>query len=194
MSGEEFPDDFDPDSIFTPTNMNSDEVFDILSNKRRRLVIFILREEGAIDLTELTERIASIEYNKPIEKLDGQDRKRVYVGLYQVHLPKLEEAGFIEFNQDSGIVEATDALFEFNLNFLVSKEENVKFLDYLQIIVILLTSGALLVTIAPTITNVSINTGLLAIVMAFLSSLLATVYYLDKRSGPNIDDIIIRRE
>lgn len=78
-----------------------DVIFDILSNKRRRLVIEYLRKrDGSVDLTELAEHIAAVENDKPVAELSSSERKRVYVGLYQTHLPKMSDAGIVEFEQD----------------------------------------------------------------------------------------------
>jgi len=77
--------------------LSQDLVFDILSNTRRRMVLYYLREYGApASVQEIAERIAALENEIPPEELSRQQRKRVYVSLYQTHLPKLNEAGIIE--------------------------------------------------------------------------------------------------
>jgi len=83
-----------------------DVVFDVLRNRRRRLVLAALNEgDGGTTLGDLAERIAGIENDKPPESLDSQERKRVYVGLYQSHLPKMDDAGAVRFDDDRGTVE-----------------------------------------------------------------------------------------
>ena len=78
-----------------------DVVFGILSNKRRRLSIEYLRStDGTVGLSELAEHLAAVENDKPVAELTSSERKRVYVSLYQVHLPKMANAGILEFNQD----------------------------------------------------------------------------------------------
>lgn len=83
-----------------------DVVFDILRNRRRRLVLSAIEErDGSTTLSELAEHIGGIENSKSPHALNAQERKRVYVGLYQCHLPKMDDAGAIEFEQNRGTVE-----------------------------------------------------------------------------------------
>lgn len=78
-----------------------DTIFDILRNQRRRLAIeYLRRKDTSTDLSELTEYIAAVENDKPVDDLTSSERKRVYVSLYQTHIPKMEDAGMLEFEQD----------------------------------------------------------------------------------------------
>jgi hypothetical protein len=86
------------------TELTQDVVFDILSRARRRYVLFVLKVEGPMELTELAEHIAARENDVEIEELTKQQRKRVYVSLYQTHVPKLEEAGLVTYDDDSSVV------------------------------------------------------------------------------------------
>ncbi|MXR40380.1 hypothetical protein GRX01_03285 [Halobaculum sp. WSA2] len=88
--------------------LSRDEVYDILSNGRRRFVIHLLRDEGEpIQLSELSDRVAAWENDLPVDELTDQQIKRVYVSLYQTHIPKLEESGIVEYDSDSGSVSLT---------------------------------------------------------------------------------------
>jgi len=95
-----------------PGEDNSDElsldlVFEILKNSRRREVINYLREHDDRDriaLGELAEHVAAIENDTTTDALTSSQRKRVYVGLYQCHLPKMDDMGVVDFNQDRGHV------------------------------------------------------------------------------------------
>jgi hypothetical protein len=82
-----------------------DEIFDVLRNSRRR---HILERLATLDDTtshsELAEYIGGIENDRPPETLTSQERKRVYVGLYQSHLPKMADVGAIT-HDDRGTVE-----------------------------------------------------------------------------------------
>ncbi len=83
-----------------------ENVFDILRNSRRRAVLDHLRNgDGTSTLKELAERIAADENDLEIEQLSSQQRKRVYISLYQNHLQKMDGAGLIEYDQDRGTVE-----------------------------------------------------------------------------------------
>jgi len=94
-----------PDS----TPLTPDDVFEILSNHRRRMVLYYLREHGdSAGVKELAEAIAAMENEIPAEELTSQQRKRVYVSLYQTHLPKMADAQVIEYDKDEGTVRLTD--------------------------------------------------------------------------------------
>jgi len=89
--------------------ISQDTVFDVLSSARRRETISILREEETpIELTTLAETVAARENETTVEELSSQDRKRVYVSLYQTHIPKLVDVGIVEHDSDSGEVWLTD--------------------------------------------------------------------------------------
>jgi DNA-binding transcriptional ArsR family regulator len=83
-----------------------DAVFAALKNARRRQVIRHLNEQdGPVSLSDLSEHVAAIENGTTPEEIDSKQRKRVYVGLYQSHLPKLDEMGVIVFDEDRGSIE-----------------------------------------------------------------------------------------
>jgi DNA-binding transcriptional ArsR family regulator len=83
--------------------LSRDRVFDILSSPRRRYVLYYLREHGGpVKLTDLAEELAAWEHDTTVDELGPQARKRVYVSLYQTHVPKLEDAGLIQYDSDSG--------------------------------------------------------------------------------------------
>ena len=89
--------------------LTPDDIFEILSNHRRRMVLYYLRRTGGTaDVTELAGEIASMENDVPVEDLTSQQRKRVYVSLYQTHLPKMTQMNAIEYDKDAGTVRLTD--------------------------------------------------------------------------------------
>jgi len=90
--------------------LTQDIVFDILSSARRRYVLYLLRTEDApVELTELAEDVAAWENDTTVDQLTKQQRKRVYVSLYQTHVPKLEDASLVKYDQDTGEVELAPA-------------------------------------------------------------------------------------
>jgi len=93
--------------------LTQDTAYDLLSNARRRLVISHLRgAEGSVSVSELSERIAAWENDVPAEELTDQQIKRVYVSLYQIHIPKLDEFGLVDYDKDRGEVKLTPAVSE----------------------------------------------------------------------------------
>jgi len=82
-----------------------DVVFGLLKNERRRLVLKFLEEsDGGTSLSDLAEHIAAVENDKAVSALSSQERKRVYIGLYQCHLPQMADSGAIEFDKNRGTV------------------------------------------------------------------------------------------
>jgi len=88
-----------------PQQLSLNVIFDVLRNERRRLVMkAIEKENGQTTLSDLAEHIGGIENDKPPNALNAQERKRVYVGLYQCHLPRMDDANAIEFDKNRGTV------------------------------------------------------------------------------------------
>jgi len=84
--------------------LTQDLVFEVLSSTRRRQVLSLLNQKGPMELTELAEYVAARENDTTVEELTKQQRKRVYVSLYQTHVPKLEDANIVDHDSDSGVV------------------------------------------------------------------------------------------
>lgn len=89
--------------------LTQDLVFEVLKSPRRRYVLYYLRKNGGwVDLSEVTEQVAAWENDTTIEGLESEQRKRVYISLYQTHLPKLDEAGVVEYDQTRGVIRLAD--------------------------------------------------------------------------------------
>jgi len=85
--------------------LSQDDVFELLSSPRRRYVLYHLREtKDPIELTTLAEQVAAWENETSVEEITEQERKRVYVSLYQTHIPRLDEAGVVSYDKDTGMV------------------------------------------------------------------------------------------
>ena len=80
------------------------ELFDVLHNDRRRAVLECLRADGAAPVADVAERVAAEEGDTDSEGVPEQRRKSVYVSLYQNHLPRLERAGLVAYDRDSGTI------------------------------------------------------------------------------------------
>lgn len=96
-------DESDPE----PETLSTDRKFELLKNERRRHVLRYLWENGNQSTTgELAEHVAVLENDKEsVHELTSKERKTVYVGLHQCHLPKMADYGVIDFNQARGTVE-----------------------------------------------------------------------------------------
>lgn len=95
--------------------LSQDTIFSILSSPRRRYVLYYLRSvDEPVVLNDLADKVASWEYDKPVEDLTDQERKRVYVSLYQTHVPKLESVGLVEHDDETGEVSVTNRIYTFD--------------------------------------------------------------------------------
>lgn len=95
--------------------LDRDDVFHILQCRRRRLVLKYLQEhDGPADMRDITERIAALENDTTVAQLRSQERQRVYIALYQSHLPKMDRDGIITYQQDRGVVERTERTAQFD--------------------------------------------------------------------------------
>jgi hypothetical protein len=100
------PTESDPPDTAAP-GLPLDQKFEILRNQRRRHVLRFLSEaDGPLRLGDLSERIAALENDKEVVEISSSERKRVYVGLYQCHLPKMDGMDVIAFNKPRGVIEA----------------------------------------------------------------------------------------
>ena len=98
--GDDSPDEEEEESL-----LPLDQVFEILKNKRRRETLHYLQDnDGQATLSDLAEHIAAIENDTTVKMITSSQRKRVYVGLYQCHLPKMDDMDVIDFDQNRGTI------------------------------------------------------------------------------------------
>lgn len=80
-------------------NLTWDEVFDLLSNERRRLALErVARGRGPVDFQDVVDFVFENQSKDP----DDTSRKATYVALHQVHIPTLSEKGVVVWDQDDG--------------------------------------------------------------------------------------------
>src|SRR6056297_2183247 len=90
----------------TPTELSKDKIFHVLQTQRRRDALRYLKDnEGPVEMRTLAEQVAAWENDTTVAALTSDERQRVYIALYQSHLPKLAEEGIIEYEKGRGIVE-----------------------------------------------------------------------------------------
>lgn len=100
-----------------------DDVFEILKNPRRRQVLLYLHsQQSTAAVGDLADQIGGWENDKEPRLLTSKERKRVYVSLYQSHLPKMADVGAISYNKARGTVETGPYLQSF-LEYLPEPDE-----------------------------------------------------------------------
>jgi DNA-binding transcriptional ArsR family regulator len=73
------------------------ELFEILSHEYRRRILIAVGQHNPQDIDDITsESIADGAEDEPLEVLQQR--------LFHVHLPKLDKAGFVNWDQDTGVV------------------------------------------------------------------------------------------
>jgi len=78
------------------TDASTNEMFDVLSDgQRRRALNYLSESEGVVTLGELAERVTRAE----------EDPERAAIALHHGHLPKLTDAGLVEYDPVSRTVE-----------------------------------------------------------------------------------------
>ncbi|USZ71835.1 DUF7344 domain-containing protein [Natronosalvus halobius] len=89
----------------SPPSLPPDDRYHILQTRRRRDTLRYLRRcDGPVDARELAEWVAAREQETTPEMLTSRQRQRVYISLYQTHLPKLDEYGIVRYHKDRGAV------------------------------------------------------------------------------------------
>lgn len=85
--------------------LSRETIFDVLSCRRRRHTLhYLTQQDGRVGLRELSEQLAAWEHGVPPADIGWEQRKGVYTTLRQVHLPRLCEAGIVEFDREQGAV------------------------------------------------------------------------------------------
>lgn len=94
----------------TPTARDDDELFEILANQRRRFALHYLRQypEEPVSLSTLSEHVAGWEHGVDPETLEYGERKSVRNSLHQFHLPKLDDAGIVAYDEGDSEVALLD--------------------------------------------------------------------------------------
>lgn len=77
------------------------EWFSLLADGRRRRVLGLLWEHNVLSLGDAAEEIAVEERGEPITAIPRQEVLDVYFSLYHDHVPRLADAGVIEYDQES---------------------------------------------------------------------------------------------
>lgn len=82
-----------------------ESLFELLSDERRRLVVSTVAEKGErVSLSDLAETVAEAEA-ADASAVSKDHFEVVHTLLYHSHLPKLADAGVLEFDREEGAVE-----------------------------------------------------------------------------------------
>lgn len=167
----------------TESALSQDVVFEVLSNPRRRYILYHLRTTGeTVQLTDLAEEVAAWENDSKPSEITEQERKRVYVSLYQTHIPKLAEVGLVEYDKDSGRIALAERAMEMDKYLTVDDQYS-----WQQVYLLLSAGSVALVVLATVLDAIPELVVSIVIVSAFLLSITVHVgtQLLNRRSVPD---------
>lgn len=91
-------------------DLDADHAYAVLADSRRRGLLERLRGRSApTALADLARELATDERDEPFEDVPVEAVTRIYASLYHHHVPKLAEAGLVEYDPDDRTVALADA-------------------------------------------------------------------------------------
>ncbi|RQG92865.1 hypothetical protein EA462_01175 [Natrarchaeobius halalkaliphilus] len=82
-----------------------DASLELLANERRRLFLQVMRTYGeALTLPDAAEEVAVRETGTSVAELSPEHVANVYISLYHDHMPRLIDAGLLEYDQERDLV------------------------------------------------------------------------------------------
>ncbi|MEY7851466.1 hypothetical protein AB7C87_19960 [Natrarchaeobius sp. A-rgal3] len=82
-----------------------DESLELLADGRRRSFVRVMQTYGeSLTLPDAAEEVAVRETGTPVPELSAEHVADVYISLYHDHLPRLVDAGLLEYDQERDLV------------------------------------------------------------------------------------------
>lgn len=83
--------------------------FSVLANTRRRQAIRYLGRHRSLSLATLADGVAEREADAPLREVDEGTVREVYLSLYHTHVPKLEDADIVAYDQERDWITRRDS-------------------------------------------------------------------------------------
>ncbi|EMA38066.1 DUF7344 domain-containing protein [Halococcus hamelinensis] len=116
-------------SASTNQRLTEHEIHDVLRNRRRARTLKYLRSrDETVTLRELSEELASIETGE--SPPPRNKRESVYNSLHQTHLPKLDDLGIIQYEQNRKVVHLLNDAHQVEVYMEVVPNEGVPYATY----------------------------------------------------------------
>lgn len=85
--------------------LSTDTLHGVLANKHRRHAIAcLMKYDDPLTLADLADEVSARENGTRVTDIPAEEMKDVYMELYHVHVPKMEEAGIVAYDQDRDLV------------------------------------------------------------------------------------------
>ena len=102
-----------------------EQIFELLSNERRRGAIhYLKREQTEAPVDELVDAVVDW------ERGDRPSRASVYSSMVQTHLPRMAEAGVVEYDREANVVRPTERLQEVQLYLEYSPRYDIPWAEF----------------------------------------------------------------
>lgn len=113
-------------------SFSNGEIFEVLSNRRRRYALHYLlgHADESVRMGDLARQVAAWESGVAPEALSYADRKTVHTSLYQFHVPKLDAYGVVDYDSERGAVELTPAGQRLDLYLEAVQGDDIPWAEY----------------------------------------------------------------
>ena len=99
-----------------------DDVFDLLSQKRRRYVLYYLdMQDGPVPIDEVVRQVATWETDLTAITVPEDKYREVLIDLQHTHLPKTDEMQFIEYDREAQMIKLTQSPTTFDTFLTVAR-------------------------------------------------------------------------
>lgn len=92
----------------TDRPVSLDTLFGLLADFRRRTAYRTLLSHDELSLPDLADEVVVLEREEPLSRIDADDVLQVYLSLYHGHIPKLDSAGLVTYDQSDDYVTLTE--------------------------------------------------------------------------------------
>lgn len=111
-SAAEMPAVLNMDRVMS-SSIDSDTVLGLCADQHRRIALAVLaNEQRSLTRNDLTKAIAKHNHHVPVTEMPKERLSEVQISLHHVHLPKIEAAGLVNYDQERGLVEPTEQFEE----------------------------------------------------------------------------------
>lgn len=85
--------------------LSRETAFQLLSHSHRLALLDCLDAyDEPITLADVSEQVASEIEDEPLEDIEAESVKRIYISLYHSHIPRLEAHDIVQYNQERDLV------------------------------------------------------------------------------------------
>lgn len=90
------------------TTLSFDEVLDLCRDEHRRILLAVLSEREQVSIEQLTADIVQHNHHATVAEISDDMESRIRTSLHHKHLPRLADAGLLEYDRDAKRVQRTD--------------------------------------------------------------------------------------